>query len=204
MLRMETLAHRGEHRIRAHDRAGARSRCGAGFTFVEMMVSLTITSLLAMLAVPWLGSFVDAAQLTSAANGFVASLQLARSEAIKRNHRVVLCKSADGIACAVSGAWEQGWIIFDDEDNNGSRGGAEELLHRQVALPSGLRLTGNLHVASYVAFVPTGVTKLVGGGFQAGTLTLCHQSLPSPEARQIILNAVGRPRVQRLSVSTCL
>ena len=45
-----------------------------------------------------------------------------------------------------------------------------------------------------------GATKLVGGGFQAGTLTLCRQSGRAGEGRQIILNAVGRPRVQKVAL----
>jgi type IV fimbrial biogenesis protein FimT len=55
-----------------------------------------------------------------------------------------------------------------------------------------------------VSFEPSGATRTVGGAFQAGTLTLCRQSVASNEARQIILNAVGRPRVQRLEIASCL
>ena len=61
---------------------------------------------------------------------------------------------------------------------------------RAQALLGTLRLTGNLNVAQYVSYAPTGATKLVGGGFQAGTLTLCNHSLGG-EARQIILSPAG-------------
>jgi type IV fimbrial biogenesis protein FimT len=179
-------------------------REAAGFTLIEMLVGLSIMSLVGALALPSVRTMIDSAQLIAASNGFVSSLQLARSEAIKRQDRVVLCKTADGIMCASTGGWEQGWIIFRDANNNGLREAAEPILHRQLALPGTLRLTGNANVAAYVAFVPTGGTRLIGGGFQAGTLTLCHQSLTSRDARQIILNAAGRPRVHRGPLPSCL
>ena len=54
-----------------------------------------------------------------------------------------------------------------------------------------------------MSFVPTGATKLVGGGFQAGTLTVCWESGQTSHARQIILNAAGRPRVRAFTASAC-
>ena len=205
MRRMKKLASRALHTPGNPVGGGQCRRAGseAGFTLIEMMVSLAIAALLGLLAVPWVRSFLDAAQLVSASNVFVASLQLARSEAIKRNHRVVLCKAA-AISCASTGGWEQGWIIFHDANDNGARDDTEAILHRQMALPAGLRLSGNMPVAAYVSFMPTGGTKQLSGGFQAGTLTLCHRSLPNRDARHIVLNAAGRPRVHKSPVESCL
>jgi hypothetical protein len=64
-------------------------------------------------------------------------------------------------------------------------------------------LTGNQNVVSYLSFAPSGATRLVGGSFQLGKLTLCHQSAESGEGRQIIFNAVGRPRIQRVAMNSC-
>ena len=47
----------------------------------------------------------------ASANDLLASVQLARSEAIKRNVAVTLCASADGTTCAGGGGWEQGWVV---------------------------------------------------------------------------------------------
>ena len=146
---------------------------------------------------------VRSVQLSSASNDLLAGLLMARSEAIKRNGRVVLCKSADGISCAGTGGWEQGWIVFHDGNNNGTRDGGEEIIQRAQALSADLRVTGNLNVARYVSYAPTGATRLVGGGFQAGTITLCRQSAEGGEARQIVLSSSGRPRVQKTLVGAC-
>lgn len=162
-----------------------------------------ITAVLAAVGVPsWL-AFSQKLQLSAASNAFVSGLHFARSEAIKRHDRVALCKSADGVVCAPAGGWDQGWIIFHDRNNNGLREEPEQILRRQQALPAALKLSGNLTVAQYVSFVPTGATKLVGGGFQAGTLTVCWESGQTAQARQIILNAAGRPRVRAFTASAC-
>lgn len=174
-----------------------------GVTLIEMLVVMAITGVLAAIAAPSFGQFTASLQLTSATNSLISSLHLARSEAIKRNTRVALCKTPDGIACAPDGGWEQGWIVFHDINNNGLREPAEPVIQHQQALSAGLRMKGNTTVACYISFIPTGATKLVGGGFQAGTMTVCRPSAATGDARQIILNAAGRPRVQKTWVATC-
>jgi type IV fimbrial biogenesis protein FimT len=179
-------------------------RSNAGFTLVELLVTTAVIAVLLGVAMPKMTGFIKSIQLSSASNDLLAGLLLARSEAIKRNSRVVICKSADGAFCASSGNWEQGWIVFHDTNNNGKRESGEPILRREQALAASLRLTGNLNVAHYVSYSASGATKLVSGGFQAGTLTICQHSAGAGEARQIVLSTAGRPRVQKASVPACL
>ena len=174
-----------------------------GYSLIELLTVVGLIGVLATVAAPAMSSMMGSMQLTSTTNGFFSHILLARSEAIKRNSRVALCKSMDGISCAATGGWEQGWIVFHDANNNGTREVAEAIMQRELALPASLRLTGNLNVAHYVSFASTGAAKLVGGGFQAGTLTLCQYSAEGSRARQIVLNAAGRPRVQKGSAVSC-
>lgn len=178
-------------------------RPARGVTLVESVVALALMGLLAAAAVPSMFWFIDSMKLASATDLFMSGLNLTRSEAIKRNGSVVLCKSAEGESCATAGGWEQGWIVFHDLNRNGLREVAEPLIRHEQPLSPGLRLSGNQHVANYVSYAPTGVARLVGGGFQAGTLTLCRRSAERGEARQIIVNSGGRPRVQKASVDIC-
>lgn len=181
------------------------TRCARqrGATLTEILVGLGVAAGAAGLAAPPLQDYLHASALAAASNELLADLHLARSEALKRNRRVALCKSADGLQCAGQGGWQQGWIVFQDENNDGALDDGEEKIAVHAALQEGMRLTGNHHVSRYISYTALGATKLPGGGFQAGTLTLCRASgVPTP-SRQVILNAVGRPRVQRATVPVC-
>lgn len=180
----------------------ARGYRARGFTLIELMIVLAIAAVLAGTAAPALTATIKSVQLSIATNDLLASLFMARSEAIKRKTRVVVCKSADGVVCSPDGGWQQGWLVFHDPDNDGQRSSGETMIQRFAPLP-GLRITGNLNVARYVSYAPTGTTKLVGGSFQAGTITLCRQSVGAAEARQIIVSSSGRPRVQKTRDVDC-
>lgn len=65
-------------------------------------------------------------------------MRFARSEAVRRNGGVVMCRSANPEAIDASCAagtlagWESGWIIFHDLDNDGDRAVGEPLLRAQL------------------------------------------------------------------------
>lgn len=143
-------------------------------------------------------------KLSSQSNVYLSSLHLARGAAIKRNSRVTVCKSANGVNCTSTDGWHQGWIIFHDANDDGIRNAGEPVIQQVQALPVRSRLTGNASVANYVSFTPAGGTRLVSGAFQAGTLTLCHASQTPREARQVVINSAGRPRLQRVTVNSCI
>jgi type IV fimbrial biogenesis protein FimT len=126
-----------------------------GFTLIEMLLVMTIAGVLSAIAAPSFSQLATSLQLTSATNAVVASLHLARNEAIKRNARVVVCKTSDGIGCAADGGWEQGWIVFHDVNNNGLREATEPVIQRQLALSSSLRVTGNA-TATFPSSRPAG------------------------------------------------
>lgn len=175
----------------------------SGASLVELVAVAAIVALAAGLSAPSLHALIASVRVSAAANDLLADLLLARSEAIKRNTRVVLCKSSDGQVCAAAGGWQQGWIVFVDLDGNGMRATGEPLVVRQNARAASLRLTGNANVASYVGYVGTGSTRLTSGGFQAGTLSVCQASMQATSARQIVINATGRPRVQKAVMDNC-
>lgn len=181
-------------------RPGCRAR---GFTLIELMVVIAVATILLGFGIPSMTALLNSNKLTAASNALLSSMRLARSEAFKRNSRVILCKSFDGASCTTAGGWEQGWIVFHDANDDGEHDATEVVIERGNPLPPSLRLTGNSTVARYVSFMATGTARMTGGGFQAGTVTVCNLSASGGEARQIILNAVGRPRVLRVAVASC-
>ena len=66
-----------------------------GVTLVELMVTIAVAAILLAVAVPGFRNLIVSNRLTATTNAFVAALNLARIEAVKRNARVTLCKTAD-------------------------------------------------------------------------------------------------------------
>lgn len=175
----------------------------AGFTLIELLVVVALVVILQSLAAPAFSAMVNSMRLTTATNLLFSSLLLARSEAIKRNSRAVVCKSATGNACITTGGWEQGWIVFHDVNNNAELDAGEDVVSREQALPQPIRFAGNGPVVSYVSYTPMGRTNYTSGGFQTGTLTACMQSSTSVAAREIKISISGRPRTLKTTVAQC-
>lgn len=173
-----------------------------GFTFVELTVVLALAGIMVSLGVPALQTFMGSLRVTAATNDVFAALLLARSEAVKLRARVALCPSEDGATCAAV-QWDRGWIVFHDANNNGSRDTSEPVVKRWLALTVQLRASGNANVANYVSYTPLGTTRMVSGAFQSGTLTFCQLSAQPTHAREIVISADGRPRVQKKTVASC-
>lgn len=180
-----------------------KPRKGRGFTLVELLIAVAVAAILLSIGVPSFSRVLDTTRLSDATNTLLSSMKRARSEAIKRNGRVTLCKSLDGVSCSATGGWEQGWIMFQDSNHDGDRSRDEPVIERVQAMNTGVRVTGNANVARYVSFLANGLSRLVSGGFQAGTVTLCNHSAAAGEARQIVLNAVGRARIQKAAMAQC-
>lgn len=174
-----------------------------GLSMVELLVVLLISGLLVALAAPSFGALVHAQRGSALASGLFASLHLTRIAAITRNDRVVICKSADGSGCSTAGGWQQGWIVFQDRNNNAALDPGETVIERQQALSPGWWLAGNGPVRNYVSYGSTGYSKLVSGAFQAGTFTLCPVTGGAGEARQIVINSAGRARIQKAAATAC-
>jgi type IV fimbrial biogenesis protein FimT len=174
-----------------------------GFTLVEVVVTVALVAVVSALAVSWSQRWMATMRVTTASGDMMSALLLARSEAVKRRSRVVLCKSPDGATCSDTGGWEQGWIVFHDANNDRVRQGNEPVLSTQPALPGSTRLFGNLWVTNYVSYGAAGSSLTVGGSFQAGTLTVCEQSATAVPAKEIIIALGGRARLNTTTVAEC-
>ncbi|MCB1748873.1 MAG: GspH/FimT family pseudopilin [Gammaproteobacteria bacterium] len=85
-----------------------------GFTIIELMTVVAVMALLVTIGLPNFQTMVANNRVTSQVNLFSSSLQLARSEAVKSNTRVVVCPSTTGTSCTADVDWNVGWISFID------------------------------------------------------------------------------------------
>jgi len=76
----------------------------AGFTIIELMITVAVVGVLAMVAIPQMNYAIQNSRVRTAVSDTHTSLLLARSEAIKRNGNVTLQRSG--------GSWLNGWNVM--------------------------------------------------------------------------------------------
>jgi type IV fimbrial biogenesis protein FimT len=177
-----------------------RQKEGA-FTLLEALVVVALLGVLVSLAAPAMMSLQARHQLEAQAQSFLNSLVLARSEALRRQKRVSLCAQAAESTCDVNGKWQQGWLVFVDENSNGTRETQEALIEVRAALPPSVHLVATSTVRAYFSYEAEGRSMSVSGSFMAGSWRFCHASLP--QGWQVVSNALGRPRIEKYTPKGC-
>ena len=183
----------------------------AGFTLTELIITIAIAAIVVAWGIPGYRVLVINNRAVVDTNDFMASLNQARAEAIKRGvgWRVAMCP---GTAAGCSGAaWGNGWIVFVDADanndkilnettdNNGQWDSGEQILQIHGTLNTGNTLTSNLtdNSTAYLSFQSDGSSRIKGSNaFQIGTFTfgLCNTN---NQQNTIVINSVGRASVRQ-------
>jgi type IV fimbrial biogenesis protein FimT len=94
-----------------------RKSTHAGFTIIEMMMTVAIGAILTMIAVPSFRYVTNSNRIAGEVNGLLGDLQFARSEAIKEGQNVTVCVSAAGATCDGTSTWQSGWIVYSNSTN---------------------------------------------------------------------------------------
>lgn len=156
------------------------------------MITLAVATILLTITAPDLAALMQSSRMSSELNHLVGLLHYARSEAVKRNQPVRLCKSLDGISCNTNTSvrWDQGWLIFADSNQDGSPDD-EAIIMVQPALE---KITVNYAAfgsSNYVIYHPNGRTN-------NGTFSFCD-GRGTESARAIIIFKSGRIRTSHTS-----
>ncbi|MDP2835102.1 MAG: GspH/FimT family pseudopilin [Pseudomonadota bacterium] len=166
-----------------------------GLTLIELLVTMSIAVILLTIGVPSFVDMITSNTATSYANDLLGDINYARSEAITRGCRVVVCKgtaTAVGSDCTI-GNWEDGWKVFESCDNDQTVAAVSEVLRVHAALSTGWTLTGNGNVPNYLEFRPTGLSATFNN-LGTGTFTLCKDAQVQT-GNAVTVNKTGRARV---------
>lgn len=164
----------------------------AGFSLLELMMTIAIAGILLGLAIPSFTTFVSDSKVSAATNDLVYALQTARSESIKRSGAVVLCPSTDATTTdpSCAGGYGDGWIVFSDADADGTRDTGEELILQVEAQPNGFSFTPDTAFANRVFFGDTGSSTNPSGVPLSGQIKIDYAG--SAEVRDVFIAANGR------------
>ena len=161
-----------------------------GFTVIELMLVVAIVAISLSIGVPSFLNSVQNNRMTGQINSLIGALSYARSEAVKLGqNNVTICASNDNASCSGSSAWEDGWIIFQDNNNDGSVDSGETLLRisEELSGDNTLRSTG-FASDTLLSFNNRGMVS------SSGSFQLCDDRGAS-DAKAVILNISGQSRL---------
>lgn len=156
-----------------------------GVTILEVMVAVAIISIITGLAVPSLRSTIQNSRAAAHSNTFIAALNLARSEAVKRRATVTICTSSNGTNCRAAGStdannWHKGWIVTVNAT----------VLRVDTGMDTAFSLVGD---TNQVAFSSTGSSTTTPN------FTLTAAGCVNNNNRLISLGVTGRVNVEKTS-----
>lgn len=178
------------------------NRTQAGFTLYELLITVLVVGVILTFAVPNMQDFTRNSRMTSTANDMHAAFHLARSESSRAKSNITICPSADGASCG--GTWEDGYIVFVDDDGDLSvDGGTDSVLrsHDEIAEGVSLAIAGD---ATYFSYASTGLGRPnVGGNTAISQVVMCDErgniigAGGNSAARLFVVTPLGRATIIR-------
>lgn len=152
------------------------------FSLHELLISLSIITILGLIAIPSYGRWREHNQHQALHNELLATLRAARAYSVTHNRTVEVCGSTTGHSCDTH--WQTGWRIQQSHD--------EQSLHvTQLGQSHALYWSG---FSPRIRFRPNGLAPTSNG-----TFVLCNR-----EARAVwalVINRQGRVRSETQSAA---
>jgi type IV fimbrial biogenesis protein FimT len=157
-----------------------------GFSLIELLVTVTLLSILLALGVPAFTDLIASTKLTSATNTLIGHLHYARAEAIKRGRgRIAVGPYETQTTWLESQSWEGGYMV--------AAVGATS-----ITTPEVLRRVDGANLTS-IKIKKNGSTPRFffdtdGSASGIGTLTICDPN-NAKHKRGVVVDRIGRVRV---------
>lgn len=152
-------------------------RTVAGFTLIELMVTLAVVAITLAIGVPSFQSIVSDNRLSGAANGLIGAMNIARSEAIKRGRSVAITPTGTD--------WNEGGTVAVVTP-------AETI--KTFSATTGITIS--MASAAYT-FLPSGFISLAA----AEELLVCDSARTGETGRKITVAVSGRVSVAQATCS---
>ncbi len=182
------------------------NRKSGGFTIVELVITLGIVAILLSTAVPGIHSTIKNNRLVTQLNSVMADIHFARSEAAKRQRRIILCRSPNPnlpspVCSGTDQVWTSGYIVFADDGNNANNwydSGTDTLLRRGQPAQTGVRLRTTATWNRNLEVNPDGTLN------EGGTtmMSICDDR-GTEFGRQIVITLNGIPRMYSGDIDDC-
>ncbi len=163
-----------------------------GFTLIELMMTLVVSTTLISIAVPNLSSLYEYYRADSSIRIIQQTLQLARNSAISYGIRVTVCPLIEN-QCTDN--WNLGLAVFIDSGSPNVIDNNDEVLIK----------TNAFYHDDFIVYNRTAIRFQADGLASGtnGTLKYCPSSVKSEYSKAVIINQSGRVRFSKAKVIEC-
>lgn len=155
-----------------------------GFTFIELIVSIAITSILAAIAVPNFNEFIVKLRVDNEVSTLHRMLLITRNAAINSGQKAILCPLNSNSQC--SAQWENELSVFVDANNNKQFDVTENIIKVRQAINTEDRLVYGKG-RTKITYKPAGGLS----GLANGTFRYCPKGYENL-SRGIVVARSGR------------
>lgn len=159
-----------------------------GFSLVELLFTLTLCSILLTLTFPVCRDLILKLHLFILSERVSSTLYYARSEAIRRQCIITICKSKNGKSC--SGSWKNGWIVTLNKASTLFENGKPLRVYPTLSHIEFLEWHG-FRSDDYLQIYPNGSFG------QNGSFFICVQGLFKKIVWLIKISSTGRIRIDK-------
>ncbi len=163
-----------------------------GFTLIELMITLVVSTVLISIVVPNFNSLYEYYRADSSIRVIQQTLQMARNTAISYGIRVTTCPIVEN-KCNES--WGLGLTVFTDSGERNTIDGTDLIIYQTSPFKDEDTVIYN---RAAVRFQPDGLASGTNGTFK-----YCPTTLDSQYSRAVVINQAGRVRFSTKKGISC-
>ncbi len=154
------------------------------FTLIELMVSVSITAILAAISIPNFNDFIVQIRVDNEISQLHRILLITRNSAINNGHKTILCPLDANFQCTTQ--WQNEISVFVDTNNNNKFDANEKVISIKAAIKTEDKLVYGKG-RNKITFKPTGRLS----GLANGTFRYCPKTHKN-RSRGIVIARSGR------------